>query len=1054
MKTNYFVRTALSITLLCLSHMSMAQATCSTAATVLPGCGIQGDLQNAANTGPAGGCVTTPTSAFGVWYRFTAGSAAHTITISALGNNLTAATTYIEAFSGTCGALTRIQNCQTVATVLNLTGLTIGTDYFVRIYVTSAPTTNRRGFTISLSGPLANDICTFATPITSATTCTNVNGTLAGATASNPVVASTCAGTPGADVWFQFVAQSPYPTISVSNRGANFGTAFVQLVSGNCGALNSLACATGTTATVSINTINTLNAPLTVGTTYFIRVYTTTLTPAAACGWTFNLCVTDPVPADIDYSRSYINVTKGSTGGTVDVGDTLEMRATFVITSRTADSLSFADTLFSGRGLRLVPGSIALRTNEGKVYGNTSGTGVPSPFTDAFDNDAGWYSRNNTDTIIRINFGTGATSFRRGALSNTSRPSVFNHTSIVMATYRVVVYAPYNTLINYRTGSLTYRDPAINPAGIVNQVTFGTSNLVVYQSPGLCPNSVSASNALGEEFNGTFGFPGTAAPLQRNRGTSLYTTYKYSPFGHIPATNAGLGPQDFNYAIANNTSARYTTQNTWNKPDINRYRLFEQWDIIGDHTGATNITQGNPACDTTRPISATNPCGYMLVINSAYKADTAFQYTASNLCPNTYYEISAWLRNICYKCGCDSTGTGSGSLNYIPTSLNDSSGVRPNLAFDVNGADYYTTGDIRYFGTTPTGSDATNRWVKRGFTYLTGPTETSFTLTIRNNAPGGGGNDWAMDDISIATCLPNMSYSPTLTPVVCQNNIVEIFDTVKTYFNNYRHFQWQRSTDGGATWMDIAGTTGTATPVWNGSEWQYVTSYTIPTTQTNTSNNGDRYRVTVATTAANVSNTDCMFSDGISIVNLSVNNCTVLKTDLLSFNGKLVNNRTHLNWTLSGIDEALSFVVEKSSNGTNYTTIGIVQASNSKSFSFIDSAYHTGKAWYRIALVDKGTRIKYSRNLLLNSTTEEFAVTNVVNPFVQQLQFDVVCSKDAKIDALLMTAAGNVLTKQTFTAYNGGNSFKIQLPSTLPNGLYILQVSNGEETITKKLMKK
>src|SRR5690606_22088246 len=187
------------------------------------------------------------------------------------------------------------------------------------------------------------------------------------------------------------------------------------------------------------------------------------------------------------------------------------------------------------------------------------------------------------------------------------------------------------------------------------------------------------------EFNGTFGTPaGTNFP--RNRGTSSFTTYAYDIFG------TDRGPQDYYYGITNNSSGRFTTANNYPKPDANKYRVFNVWDISGDHTGAVDPLIGNPACDTTLPVSAANPGGYMLVINSAYKTDTAFTYQVNNLCPNTYYEISAWFKNMCYKCGCDSTGTGASGASYIPTAAGDSSGVYPNIAFDVNGMDYYTTG--------------------------------------------------------------------------------------------------------------------------------------------------------------------------------------------------------------------------------------------------------------------------------------------------------------------------------------------------------------------------
>jgi hypothetical protein len=872
------------------------------------------------------------------------------------------------------------------------------------------------------------------------TTCTNSAGTLALSTASNPAIATSCSNTPGADVWYSFTATNGYPTISLSGIGSALSSAgvSVQLFSGTCGALTSLACVSGNSATLSLNIFNSNTVPgLTLGSVYYMRVYTPAATPSGS-NWNFNICITNPNPgtANATFSKSYINVTKGTDGGTVDIGDTLEMRATFVVTANMVDSLSFTDTLYSNNGLRLVPGSISLRTNEGKVY---------KSLTDAFDSDGGMAYASGQDTVVRINFGTAATAFNRGRLTNTSKPSVFTSTCIVMATYRAVVYAGYDTRINFKTGTLSYRDLT---STTVNNITFKSNNLIVYRSPGLCPNAVSASNAVGAESNGTFGVPVGTVPLARNRGTTPSTTYTYNIF-----STAG-GPQDLQYGITNNTSASFTTINTWGKPST-PYRVFSQWDIIGDHTGATNTASGNPACDTTRPVSATNPCGYMLVINSAYKTDTAFQYTATNLCPNTYYEISAWLRNICYKCGCDSNGTGSGSVGYIPTAANDSSGVRPNIAFDVNGTDYYTTGDILYYGTTPTGSDANNRWVKRGFTYLTGPSETSFTLTLRNNAPGGGGNDWAMDDISIATCLPNMTYSPTTSPTTCQNNPVVVQDTIRSYFNNYMHYKWQRSTNGGTTWTDIAGEAGSETPVLSNSEWQYITTYTIPPSQTGAANNGDRYRVTVATTASNLANSDCQFTDGISIINLTVNNnCTVLPVSILTFNGKLVNEHATLYWTTSQAEEPVQYSIERSTDGNRFTRIGLVSSNNDNRYAFTDTAVLVGRAWYRIALINEQNKMVYSRSIILNRTPNVFTLTNGANPFTSNLTFDVTLNKDAKITATLYSLSGTVAKQQSYAAYNGTNGFTLADLKPLPQGVYILQVQCGDKIKTTKVVKR
>lgn len=878
-----------------------------------------------------------------------------------------------------------------------------------------------------------NNLCSGAVLLNSNTSCVNTAGSVVGSTYSADMP-TTC-GTPRYDVWYRFVAQAANSTITLSSIGANFTNARIQLLDGSCGSFTNEACGVTSGSTQVINATG-----LTPGTTYYIRVFSaSTSGTAPASNGGFQICVRHPVPSNIETSRSYINVSKGTVGGTVDYLDTLEIRSTLVIKSNFADSLSFLDTLYNGRGFRLVPGSIALRTNEGKVY---------KSFTDAFDGDAGHRYTNGLDTVIRINFGIGATASARGRLNNSSKPSFYGGSCIVMATYRVVVYAPYNTLINFKTGAITYRDGA---TGNMFKTIFPDDRLIVFQSPGLCPTSVSVTNAIGVESNGTFGFA-SGTPQPRNRGASPFTSYAYWPF-----TPSG-GPNDYYHSVANNTSQVYTTSNTWGKPG-GTYRVFGVWDIIGDHTGAANPARGNRPCDTTQPRSAANPCGYMLVVNSAYKTDTAFQYTVSNLCPGTHYEISAWFRNICYKCGCDSNGVGASGAGYIPLAPGDSSGVQPNVAIGVNGVDYYTTGNIPYYGVTPGGSDSTNRWVKKGFIYVTGPSETSFTLTIRNNAPGGGGNDWALDDISVATCLPNMRYSPSNNPTICQGNMITISDTVRSYYNTYNHYKWQRSTDGGATWTDISGANGVGSPAWNGSSWQYVTSYTITPSYTQLSNNGDQYRVVVGTTAANMLNANCNFTDGVAIITLDVIDCgPPLGVRFVSFNGSLQNGKAVLQWNTSRESEPVSFEVERSTDGRNFLPIGVVNGSNNgasetNQYFFADSSMVTSRSFYRVVLQTASGRRIASHIIQLKGDRGEFSVQNLANPFAKSILFDAVVGEAGTLEVSLLHASGQKLRSKSGPVREGINTIHLEGTGNLAAGIYILQVQYKGKMITRKLVR-
>jgi trimeric autotransporter adhesin len=1128
---------------------------------------ITGDLYNA-NSGQAGSCAgTTALTAYGVWYTFTATSTSASIGVGSFGggSNLTAATTYIEVLSnGTCGSLTSVV-CQTASSTLNATGLTVGNNYFIRVYVTTAPTgnSNKYGFTLTFQQTPSNDNCTNASTLTAGTTCTNVTGTLSGSTSSSPAVTSTCAGTPGGDVWYSFVAPASNATITLSNFGSSFSSRYIQLLSGSCGSLTSVSCANASSLSVAtgltpgntyyVRTYSTTVAPtgcdwgfdicvtyvpppsnddcanstllysntsctntsatlagatassgipigcaaagtyydvwfsfvaasavsetitlsslsgipnqriqlysgacgsltsiacsststltasgLSVGTTYYVRV--SNYNAAATSTGNFNICITHPAPTipSIDYGKSYVNVSNSTGGGTIDPGDTLEVRATLVIRSSGLDSLVFLDTLHLGGGVRLVPGSIALRTNEGKVY---------KSFTDAVGDDEGYSYTSGTDTVIRINFGSGASSTRGGTLTNTSKPSVFGSTMIIMATYRVVVYAGYNTSLNLGGGKFITSSLA---SGTISNVPFSSRSAVVYSSPGLCPNSVAASNSIGGDNNGTFG-SGSA----QNRGASSNVT------GYTYATFNNNAPGDYYYGIANNTSSSGNTTTTWPKPNSS-HRVFNLWDITGDHTGATNTAKGNRPCDPNQPISATNPCGYMLVVNSAYKTDTAFQYTVTNLCPNTYYEISAWLKNICYKCGCDSNGVAATAASgYIPTATNDSSGVRPNLTFDINGIDYYTTGDILYgglFPSTQTGSDSNNVWVKRGFTYLTGAAQTSFTLTIRNNAPGGGGNDWAMDDIALATCSPNLTFTPSATPIVCDGNSVDLTSTVTSYFNNYTHYKWQESSDNGVSWTDVSGTnsSGTGTPSLVSGQYQYTTAvYSTPVLNTG---NNIRYRLITATTSSNLTTANCILADTLNVQPNILDDCPpVLGTSIISFNAKQDGSQTQLRWTTSKETETFKFIIEGSSDGQNFVAIGTMYSSGARDNSLNtytwSESYRQGKYYYRIKMTSDYSGTKYSRVAVIDGLSKKVNLAAIVNPFTSQLTAYVEAPEAGIIKMQLIDNYGVLVHSQNASLQQGNNRIIISDTGKLPSGMYTLKLISNQNIISKKLIK-
>lgn len=732
---------------------------------------------------------------------------------------------------------------------------------------------------------------------------------------------------------------------------------------------------------------------------------------------------------NIDFGKSYINVTKGLNGGTVEPGDTLEIRASFVVRSGTYDSCMYADAVPAGTSY--INGTIRVLTNEGKIY---------KQFTDAYGDDPGW--RSGSNITIHLGYDPSnkpATAFRRGRVVNTHKPSFYGGTCIMIASFRVRVTALLGSNISTGGGRMTYK----SGSSAVQIFNFPQNTVRVYPNYGICANTIG-TNAIGTEFNGTFG---NGKP--RNRGISGNV-----PAGYTYKVFTNNTPNDYSYGIANNTSTDlgYTTLNTWAFPDLSSptHRVFSVWDIIGDHTGAADPFAGNPAADTVVSPNA----GYMLIINAAYRIDSAFQQTIAGLCPNTYYEISCWMRNICSKCGCDSNGKGasnsSGPPYYIPSGPGDSSGVQPNLTFEVDGIDYYTTGNLVYTG----------KWIKKGFTFLTGPAQTSFTLKFFNNAPGGGGNDWALDDISVSTCSPNMKYSPSNNPTICDSNVVLLSDTVRSYFNNYTYYKWQRSTDGGATWTDITGPLGPSVPYWNGSAWEYVTSYTVPPGQARLSNSGDMYRVIVATTLANLSDVNCRFTDQGNIITLNIIKCGLpLATQFLSFTGKIVNQKATLEWRTLGENEPLLFDIEKSYDGIHFINIATVNSYNDNTttqhtYTFIDPEEATGKLYYRISMKNNIQQKSYSRTIQLSpGAISSLTFISVTNPFINELSIDISSGRSVKAVAQLTDIFGRIIKSKSFNLTSGVNHLVFDNTENLPASVYILKLHAEGTILQKKVVK-
>jgi len=722
----------------------------------------------------------------------------------------------------------------------------------------------------------------------------------------------------------------------------------------------------------------------------------------------------------VDIGKSFANMSKLRTGGTFNPGDTIEIRVTFAVIRQTTytavDSVQVFDQVPANT--TYIPGSMRVATNEGVTY--------KGPFTDASDTDQG----RNVAGNITINLGNRANGTRGGRIrSDTSRPSFLNSHCIMMAVYRVRI----NSSANYGDtikvgGSVKYK--MVTPNNGWFNVNFTQYNIILFPNSGYCPNGADVSATA--DAGGTFGSGSTL-----NRPAALGFTTSY-----IKQNISTGAPNDYYYAIVKNSSPSSSINPNSTMPEATALnRVFGLWDIAGDHTNASNPNIGNA------PPSAAENSGYYVLINASYNTNVAYQETLTNLCPNTYYEFSAWFRNICTGCSFDSTGKGTRTAGFIPGPGNDSSGVLPNLNFEIDGLAFYTTGDMKY--------DRGKPWKKFGFTFLTRPGQTSANFAIRNNSPGGGGNDWAFDDIKISHCGPNlkMNYAPEVIGCKEASFPVTLSDTIRSVYNSYVHFKWQKSNVGGTIWSDMTGpgTSGIGTPVFTNGMYQYVTN--LPIFMTNAADSGVYFRVLVATTAANLAN-NCAYKDQTTTMIRAITCGVILKGDFTQFRGTLAGKQPYLSWITAGEKDLTYFEIEKSRDGLNFTPMAKLMAKNTATanYNFTDPDPLNGVIYYRLKMIQTDGKFKYSSIIQLSSTSL-FEVSNIENPFGNNLHVNINLPEPGPVNIFLFNDKGQRVKTYTALLPKGKNKLTVPELNQLSTGIYFVAVEYKQEIHRRKLLK-
>lgn len=257
--------------------------------------------------------------------------------------------------------------------------------------------------------------------------------------------------------------------------------------------------------------------------------------------------------------------------------------------------------------------------------------------------------------------------------------------------------------------------------------------------------------------------------------------------------------------------------------------------------------------------------GYFMVVNSDFEPGIFFRGEVEGLCEDISYQFSADIINL------------NRTFFYPEDSLSTDTITLPNVDFIIGPA-----GAARELQTiapaTYNSDDIPNdsMWHTFGFTFTMKPGESNLSLALRNNAPGGSGNDLALDNITISVCGPDATIAPYQ---ICNDEPLTLSAVIEGDQFQNPVIQWEQSTDNGMTWSAIPGATTR----------NIFISTPIP---------GHQYRYLVANSVDQLSQPLCHISSEIDTISIQPEAFTDLRETICEGESITIGNNTY---TTSGL---------------------------------------------------------------------------------------------------------------------------------------------------------
>ena len=176
-----------------------------------------------------------------------------------------------------------------------------------------------------------------------------------------------------------------------------------------------------------------------------------------------------------------------------------------------------------------------------------------------------------------------------------------------------------------------------------------------------------------------------------------------------------------------------------------------------------------------------------------------------------------------------------------------------------------------------------------------------------------------------------------------------------------------------------------------------------------------------------------------------------LPVQFKNFVASLHNNLANINWQMANEYGIAVYIVEKSSDGNNFTDLQSFKSLNNASalstYNFVDQNVFSGNNYYRIKVIAENGTVKYS-NILLVKNNAKLNVQIFPNPVKagnpMTVSFNAAAASGITINIIDFT--GKIVGTTRASITQGINVISIPTNSNFKTGNYIVSIVSGNNT--------